>query len=279
MTDSGDKKYNRRDVMKSGGTAVTLGMLAAAFGATLPRGVRAADSAQAVSCLTILYPAGDGLHFNADYYRDHHLKTIMKLYGATISRFELRTVNPAPPPPANATPPAAGAPPPPPKYAGAINIWIADLDGFLANNQKHGKTLTDDVPNFTNAMPIIQFDTVRGEAGAKRSAPKVGDTCLTIVYPNTEGGKWDVDYYKAHHMPLIMKLYGTKAIKRFELRKGDKNMAGAKPEFIGTVNIYIEDQKAFDAAGKLHTQTLRDDVPHFSSVFPNAFPTTIYGVG
>jgi uncharacterized protein (TIGR02118 family) len=274
---SQDKNYSRREVLKSGGTAVTLGMLASAFSATLPRGVRAADSAKGMNCLTILYPAGEGLHFNADYYRDHHLKTIMKLYGDTIHRFELRTVSPPPAAPAAATPPAGA--PPAPKYAAAINIWINDLAAFTANNQKHGKTLTDDVPNFTNGMPAIQFDTVEGEAGAKRSAPKVGDTCLTIVYPNKEGATWDVDYYRAHHMPLIMKLYGEKAIKRFELRKGDRNMAGAKPEFVGTVNIYIQNQKAFDEAGKQHGQTLRDDVPHFSTVFPTAFPTVIYGVG
>jgi uncharacterized protein (TIGR02118 family) len=243
---------------------VTLGMVAAAFGAMLPRGARAADSAKGVNCLTILYPAGEGLHFDADYYRDHHLTLIMKLYTNTIQRFELRTV-------AAAQPPAA--------YAAAVNIWINDLAAFQANNQKHGKTLTDDVPHFTNGMPTIQFDTVEGESGAKRSAPHAGDTCLTILYPNKEVEKWDVDYYRAHHMPLIMKLYGAQAIKRFELRKGDKNMAGARPDFIGTVNIYIQDQKAFDAAGKQHGQTLRDDVPHFSSVFPTAFPTVIYGVG
>jgi uncharacterized protein (TIGR02118 family) len=276
-TGSGAKKYSRRDVVKSGGTAVTLGMLAAAFGATLPRGVRAADSAAGVNCLTILYPAGEGLHFDADYYRDHHLTLIMKLYTNTISRFELRKVAAPPPPPAGATGSSPSAPPPPPKYAAAVNIWIADLAAFTANNQKHGKTLTDDVPHFTNGMPSIQFDTVHGEMGAKRSAPKIGDTCLTILYPNSDGVKWDVDYYRTGHMPLIMKLYGEKAIKRFELRKGDKNMAGGKPDYVGTVNIYIADQKAFEEAGKKHGQTLRDDVPHFSSVMPVAFPTVIYG--
>ncbi|HEU4627187.1 MAG TPA: EthD family reductase [Steroidobacteraceae bacterium] len=256
--------YNRRDLLTSGATAMTLGVLASAFGAALPRGARAADSAQGVSCLTILYPAGDGIHFNADYYRDHHLALIMKLYTNTISRFELRTV------------PQQGSPAP--KYSAAVNIWIADLPAFLANNEKHGKTLTDDVPHFTNGMPSIQFDTVQGESGAKRAAPKVGDTCLTILYPNSEGVRWDVDYYRTHHMPLIMKLYGEKAIKRFELRKGDKNMAGAPPDYVGTVNIYIADQKAFEAAGTQHGETLRDDVPHFSSVMPTAFPTVIHGV-
>jgi uncharacterized protein (TIGR02118 family) len=284
MTDSSSKNRSRRDVLKSGGTAVTFGMLASAFGAMLPRGVRAQDSAAGVNALTILYPSGDGLHFNADYYRDHHLVTIMKLYGKTIERFELRTVNapPPPPPPAPASADGTAAPPPRPRgptYAAAINIWIADLAAFQANNQQHGKTLTDDVPNFTNAMPVIQFDKVHGEMGASRSAPKVGDTCLTILYPNSEGVRWDVDYYRTGHMPLIMRLYGTKAIKRFELRKGDTNMAGAKPDFIGSVNIYIENQAAFDAAGKEHTKTLVDDVPHFSSVLPSAFPTVIYGIG
>ena len=79
-------------------------------------------------------------------------------------------------------------------------------------------------------------------------------------------------------MPLIMKLYGKQAIKRFELRKGDSAQRGGKPAYVGTVNIYINDQKAFDAAGKQHGQTLVKDVPNFSSVLPNAFPTTLYGV-
>ncbi len=40
------------------------------------------------------------------------------------------------------------------------------------------------------------------------------------------------------------------------------------------MNIYINDQAAFDAAGKQHTKTLVDDVPHFSNVMPIAFPTS-----
>jgi len=258
---------SRRQVLQGAGSAVTLGVLAAAFGAALPRGVRAGTTAALVNCMTIVYPAGEGTHFDADYYRDHHLKTIMSLYGKSIARFELRKV----------AAPAAGAPALP--YAAAVNIWIADLDAFNANNQKHGKTLIDDVPNFTNAMPTIQFDKIHGEAGARRSAPKLGDTCLTILYPNSEGVRWDVDYYVKHHMPLIMRLYGRKAIKRFELRKGDAGQMGGAPKYIGSINIYIQNQKAFDAAGAKHTKELVDDVPHFSSVMPTAFPTTIHGIG
>lgn len=242
--------------------AVTLGMLAAAFGAALPDGARAAESVKDAHAMTILYPAGDGIKFDPDYYRDHHLKLIMRLYGSSIKRFELRTV-----------PPAA------PKFSAAVNIWIADFDAFDANNTRHGPELVADVHNFTNSQPTIQFDEVHGMMGSPANDMKVGDTCLTILYLNSEGVRWDVEYYRTHHMPLIMRLYGKDAIKRFELRKGATDQKGGSPPYIGAVNIYINDQKAFDAAGAQHGKTLVADVPHFSSVMPIAFPTTIHGIG
>jgi uncharacterized protein (TIGR02118 family) len=210
--------------------------------------------------MTIIYPAGDNIKFDADYYRDHHLKLIMERYGDSIKRFELRAA-------------------PGPQFSAAVNIWIADLDAFNANNARHGPELVADVPRFTNAQPTIQFDQVHGEMGEPASAIKVGDTCLTILYPNSEGVRWDVEYYRTHHMPLIMRLYGSKAIKRFELRKGATGHSGGAPAYIGSINIYINDQKAFDAAGAEHGKTLVADVPNFSSVMPMAFPTIIQGVG
>jgi uncharacterized protein (TIGR02118 family) len=260
-------------------------MLASAFGAALPNGANAADAVKPEKtqktaktpghAMTIVYPGGEGIKFDPDYYRDHHLKLIMKLYGSSIERFELRTV---PPMPAAAAAPPAGTPPPP-KFSAAVNIWIADLDAFNANNQKHGPELVADVPHFTNSQPQIQLDKVHGEMGEPAGAMKVGDACLTILYPNSDAVKWDVEYYRTHHMPLIMKLYGKDAIKRFELRKGTEAQTGGKPPYIGSVNIYINDQAAFDAAGKEHGPTLVKDVPHFSSVMPIAFPTKIHGIG
>lgn len=256
----------RRTVLKSAGLTLTWGALAANFGALLPTGVRASETVIGSRCLTILYKNGPEVTFDFDYYRDHHLVTIMKLYGNSIKRFELRK------------PVAAeGAPPSP--YVAVVNFWVNDLTAFEAAGAKHSQTLIDDVPNFTNTQPIIQNDDVWGEAGVALADNDIGRRCLTILYPNEEGARWDADYYRDHHMPLIMRLYGTDAIRRFEVRKGISGMDGtSKPTFIGTVNIYIEDQTKFDAAGTQHGQTLRDDVPNFSSVMPGVAVTEIYGV-
>lgn len=259
---------SRRDVLKHAGAGVTLGMLASVFGAMLPDDAAASQSAAGVDCMTILYPAGAGVTFDADYYRDHHLVTIMRLYGNGISRLELRTVVPS----------SGGVPPVP--YSAAINIWIANLAAFDLGNARHGATLVADVPHFTNSLPTIQYDKIHGQMGSARSAAQIGDACLTILYDYADSVRWDADYYRRHHMPLIMRLYGPKAISRFELRKGDAGQSpGTKPAFIGSVNIYINDQAAFDAAGAAHGSTLVKDVPNFSSVMPHAFPTIIHGIG
>src|SRR6185437_7798851 len=42
--------------------------------------------------LTITYPAGASIRFDASYYRDHHTKLFMDIYGSAIERFELRTL-------------------------------------------------------------------------------------------------------------------------------------------------------------------------------------------
>jgi uncharacterized protein (TIGR02118 family) len=262
-----DKKLHARRAVLQGGALIALEL-------TCGPAARAAAPAQNGNCLTILYPGGEGRAFNADYYRDHHLSLIKKLYGDTIQRVELRTIQTAP-----ATEAAdPNAPPPGPPFAAATNIWINDAKAFHALNQKHGEALHKDAASFTNARPVIQFDKVHGESGAKRSAPAVGDSCLTILYPNSAGVRWDVDYYRTHHMPLIMRLYGLKAISRFELRRGESGIAGGPPQYIGAVNIYIQDPQAFAQAGKLHNATLVKDVPNFSSVMPNAYPSQIHAL-
>jgi uncharacterized protein (TIGR02118 family) len=137
---------SRRHLLECAGAGVTLGMLASTLGVAGPARADASASAGGVNCMTILYPAGEGITFDADYYRDHHLVTIMRLYGSSISRFELRKVAPA-----------AGAEPVP--FSAAVNIWIADMEAFAAGNAKHGKTLVEDVPNFSSVMPSA-FPTV-----------------------------------------------------------------------------------------------------------------------
>jgi uncharacterized protein (TIGR02118 family) len=109
-------------------------------------------------------------------------------------------------------------------------------------------------------------------------AAVIGDSTLTILYPAEEGSTFDIDYYRDNHLTLIMRLYGA-SIRRFELIQPQAAPGAPPPAFHAVVNIYIADPEAFAAAGEQHGPTLVEDVPNFSSVFPQVTNGVLYGLG
>ncbi|HTX24110.1 MAG TPA: EthD family reductase [Steroidobacteraceae bacterium] len=91
--------------------------------------------------------------------------------------------------------------------------------------------------------------------------------CITVLYPNQEGVRFDFDYYKQKHATLIKRLYGQ-GISKYELRRGLSGPDGGKPPYVATVNFWIGDQQLFDEAQARHTQELIADVPNFTNVQP-----------
>ncbi len=144
------KRLERRSVITGAGKALTLGAVAAAFGAKLPPGAKAQD-VKARRCITVLYKNGDGIKFDFEYYKKHHLTMIMELYGKAIQKFELRKGMTA----QDGTKPT---------YVAVVSIWIGDQAAFDAAGAKYSAKLVADVPNFTNTQAVVQNDEVYAEA-------------------------------------------------------------------------------------------------------------------
>lgn len=140
-----DSTISRRDVLAGAGTATAV---AAGIGAaaTIPR-AQAAESVVGQECMTIVYRNGPDVRFDFDYYESTHMPLIMRLYGNSISRFELRRGQPG----------ADGTPPP---YVATISIWIADAAAFDRAAAEHQAGIRADVSKFTNAELIAQRDRV-----------------------------------------------------------------------------------------------------------------------
>jgi uncharacterized protein (TIGR02118 family) len=255
---------SRRSVLKAATQGCTLGALASAFGYAATPGLN--QEVVGSTCLSIFYRNREGVTFDHDYYRDHHMPLIMEKYGsAAIRRYELRK-------------PAVAEEESAPAYLACANIWIRDAEAFAAAGARYGAEMAADMPYFTDAALVVQNEIVWGEAGRSLDSPELGQACVTILYPKQEAASWDADYYRDKHMPLLMRLYGAEAIRRFELHKPTPQPPGTSPAFLGTVNIYIEDQERFAAASAEHAQTLVADVVNISSVSPVVIPAVIYGL-
>jgi uncharacterized protein (TIGR02118 family) len=97
--------------------------------------------------MTITYRYAPDARFDFEYYESTHMPLIMRLYGDSISRFELRRGQPG----------DDGSPPP---YIATITIWIADPAAFDAAAAEHQAGIRADVDKFTNAELIAQRDRI-----------------------------------------------------------------------------------------------------------------------
>ena len=139
-----EPSIDRRAVLVGAGQVATVGVVATLGAAP---GTAVAQGRAGQECMTIVYQNGDDVRFDFDYYEKTHMPLIMRLYGESISRFELRRGQPG----------ADGAKPP---YVATITIWIADPAAFDAAAAEHQAGLRADVPKFTNATLIAQRDRI-----------------------------------------------------------------------------------------------------------------------
>jgi uncharacterized protein (TIGR02118 family) len=141
MRNNEDKNMSRRQVLTASGVI--------GAGAAVGSGkVSAAESIVGQECMTIVYHNGPDVRFDFDYYESTHMPLIMRLYGESISRFELRR---GPPPAADGT----LSP-----FIATISIWIANAEAFDRAAAEHQEGSRADVDTFTNAVVVAQRDQV-----------------------------------------------------------------------------------------------------------------------
>jgi uncharacterized protein (TIGR02118 family) len=142
---NGPENSVRRDVL-TGGLVAALGgaVLVASGGAA-----RATENRKGDRCLTVLFPSGEGVKFDIDYYVNHHIPLILSLYGKSIRNYEVFQAQPGP----------NGAVP---QFLAMANIWIADEEAFAEAGRQHAKDFAPDVPNFFNGKTASMTNVVYG---------------------------------------------------------------------------------------------------------------------
>jgi len=89
---------------------------------------------------------------------------------------------------------------------------------------------------------------------------------LTVLYPNTEGKKFDKEYYINTHMPLSIELQGT-GVKRVEVEFGfSGGLPGSKPPFIAICHFLYDSFEAFQNAFMPHAETLMKDIANYTDI-------------
>ena len=91
---------------------------------------------------------------------------------------------------------------------------------------------------------------------------------VSVLYPNDEGCRFDIDYYCNRHMAIVREKLGA-ALTGVAVERG---LAGAdptsRPTYVAMGHLYFDSVDAFQAAFGPHAAAIMGDLPNYTNVQP-----------
>jgi uncharacterized protein (TIGR02118 family) len=91
---------------------------------------------------------------------------------------------------------------------------------------------------------------------------------VSVMYPNTPGARFDHEYYRDKHMPLVKERMDG-ACKYYTVDKGLAGGApGAPATYVGMCHIFCDSIEAFQAGFGPHAKEIMADIPNYTDQAP-----------
>ena len=91
---------------------------------------------------------------------------------------------------------------------------------------------------------------------------------VSVMYPNQAGARFDHDYYRDKHMPMVKAKMGD-ACKFYTVDKGLAGGApGAPATYVGMCHIYCDSVASFQAGMGPHMLEIMGDIANYTDVEP-----------
>lgn len=91
---------------------------------------------------------------------------------------------------------------------------------------------------------------------------------ISIMYPYGEGKKFDMDYYKTKHMPMVAGYLGSNLV-RYTIEKGLASGIPNQPlPYMAIGTFYVKNLAEYQASIAPHRDAIRADIPRYTNVVP-----------
>ena len=91
---------------------------------------------------------------------------------------------------------------------------------------------------------------------------------VSVMYPDRPGARFDHEYYRDKHMPLVKARMGG-SCNHYTV---DKGIAGGAPgvpaTYVGMCHIYCDSEEAFHAGFAPHAAEIMADIPNYTDQSP-----------
>src|SRR5438552_15658249 len=91
---------------------------------------------------------------------------------------------------------------------------------------------------------------------------------VSVLYPNTEGSKFDMTYYCNSHIPMVQQKLGT-ACKGVAVEHGVSGATpGSRPAFVAIRHLYFDAAADFQTAFGPHAGAIMADIANYTDIQP-----------
>ncbi len=91
---------------------------------------------------------------------------------------------------------------------------------------------------------------------------------VSVMYPDKPGARFDHDYYRDKHLPLVKEKIGA-ALTHYTIDKGLSGGApGSAPPYIAMCHLFFESIEAFQSDFFPQAKAIMADVPNYTDLSP-----------
>jgi uncharacterized protein (TIGR02118 family) len=91
---------------------------------------------------------------------------------------------------------------------------------------------------------------------------------VSVMYPNQDGARFDLDYYCTKHMELVRKHMQPFGLVRTEVLRGVSGTSSQPAPYICIGNLYFETVDGYEKGIAASAGALRADIAHFTDGAP-----------
>ena len=91
---------------------------------------------------------------------------------------------------------------------------------------------------------------------------------ISVLYPHTEGARFDLDYYVKKHMALVASRGQDLGLQSYQVLSGLDAPGGGKPAYRVIANLTVSSVQAFQSGMETHGKEIMGDIPNYTDIQP-----------
>jgi uncharacterized protein (TIGR02118 family) len=91
---------------------------------------------------------------------------------------------------------------------------------------------------------------------------------MSVLYPATPGGRFDMDDYLATHIPLVRARWGPVGLLAVRVLRGTGTPQGGPPPFIVAAHLTFASAEALRLALEAHSAEVFAHIPAYTDITP-----------